>query len=141
MNPKKTIVVDADAIVSQIYPNDSNFLKARTISAKLQKIESRLVYPITAITEAATVLQTKLNSPESALEMTRLIIDSGDQIVEIDKQRLIDSLKYFDSKSSKKNTLFDCIVAAIAEEYKADAIFSFDRFYKTKGFKLADELK
>lgn len=140
MNSKKTIVVDADAIVAQIYPNDSNFLKARTISAKLQKIEAQLLYPITAIIEAATVLQTKLNSPGSALEMTKLIIDSGDQLVEIDKLRLIDSIKYFDPKSSKKNTLFDCIVAAVAGEYKADAIFSFDKFYEKKGFKSTSDL-
>ena len=30
---------------------------------------------------------------------------------------------------------------AVAEEYKADAIFSFDHFYATKGFKLAEDLK
>lgn len=42
---------------------------------------------------------------------------------------------------SKHATLFDGIVAAVAEKYQADAIFSFDKFYKRKGFKLASELK
>jgi len=49
-------------------------------------------------------------------------------------------MQYFSSTTSKKNTLFDCIVAVTAEENKADAIFSFDKFYKRKGFKLASEI-
>ena len=56
----------------------------------------------------------------------------------IDRAPLDDT--YFNPDTSKKNTLFDCTVAAVAEEYKADAIFSFDKFYKSKGFKLASEL-
>lgn len=62
------------------------------------------------------------------------------EVAEINKQTLIHALNYFSPITSKKNTLFDCIVAAVAEEYKADAIFSFDKFYKKKGFKLASEL-
>jgi predicted nucleic acid-binding protein len=61
-------------------------------------------------------------------------------VVEVNKQTLIKASDYFSPKTSKKNTLFDCIVAALAEEYKADAIFSFDRFYSRNGFKLASEL-
>ena len=45
-----------------------------------------------------------------------------------------------DLKRSKHHTLFDAIVAAVAKKYYADAIFSFDKFYKSKGFKLVSEL-
>ncbi len=45
-----------------------------------------------------------------------------------------------DFKKSKHNTLFDAVVAATAKKYQADAIFSFDKFYKKQGFKLASEL-
>jgi len=43
-------------------------------------------------------------------------------------------------KKGKHHTLFDAVVAAVADKYQADAIFSFDKFYKSKGFKLASDL-
>ena len=46
---------------------------------------------------------------------------------------------YFNPKMSKKNTLFDCVVAAVAKKYKVDAIFSFDDFYKKSGFTLTED--
>lgn len=48
--------------------------------------------------------------------------------------------KFFKDKASKKDILFDYIVAAAAEEYKTEAVFSFDKFYKKHNFKLASEL-
>lgn len=66
--------------------------------------------------------------------------DPSIQVVEVNQQMLTTALKYFSPSASKKNTLFDCIVAAVVEEHQADAIFSFDKFYKKEGFKLASEL-
>ncbi|MEK9179518.1 MAG: hypothetical protein AAB893_03555, partial [Patescibacteria group bacterium] len=47
---------------------------------------------------------------------------------------------FFGPQISKHNTLFDCIIAAVAKEYRADAIFSFDKFYRKLGFKLAEDI-
>ena len=47
----------------------------------------------------------------------------------------------FDQTISKKNTLFDAIVAATAESLKAEAIFSFNSWYPKLGFKLVLEMK
>lgn len=66
--------------------------------------------------------------------------EPGIQVVEVNQETIKTAIKYFSPTTSKKNTLFDCIVAGVAEENKADAIFSFDKFYKSKGFKLASEL-
>ena len=135
------VVVDADAIVAQIYTPDSNHSKAVQATKRLAKNKAKVLYPRTAIIEAVTVLQTKLNDKSAARGTALYFTNPNLEIVETNSEIYsIAFNKYFISTKSKKNTLFDCIVAAIAEEYKADAIFSFDHFYKNKGFKLASEL-
>lgn len=52
-----TVVVDADAIVAHAHATDSNHSRALTIARRLGEKEIRLVYPVTAIIEAVTVLQ------------------------------------------------------------------------------------
>ncbi len=135
------VVVDADAIVAQAYPDDSNHKLAVTISELLNNLNAQVIYPASAILEATTVLQGRLSSGATAYGTAEAFTDPNIQIAEVNQTTLRSAIKHFSPTTSKKNTLFDCIVAAVAEEYKADAIFSFDHFYKTKGFKLADELK
>lgn len=141
MNKQPIVVVDADALVAQTNPADIHYQKANTISQNLINMNAQVIYPVTAVAEAATHMQRVLNSTASAHGTVQFMCEPASQVVEVNKQTLVNSLKYFSHSSSKKNTVFDCIVAAVAEEYKADAIFSFDRFYKTKGFKLAEDLK
>lgn len=140
MNKQLVIVVDADAIVAQTDPNDLHHKKAVAISDNLINAGARVLYPITAITEANAHVQRVLNSTATAYGMAKLMTDPLAQVVEVNKETLGAAMNYFSPTASKKNTLFDCIVAAVAEEYDADAIFSFDRFYKQKGFGLASEL-
>ncbi len=137
----KLVVGDADAIVAQANPEDSNHNKAVKIAQELVDSQVRVIYPFTAVMEAITHMQRALNSGATAYGTAQLMIDPAVEVVEVNKQTLTSAVDYFSSKTSKKNTLFDCVVAAIAEEYDADAIFSFDHFYKTKGFTLAEELK
>ncbi len=135
------IVGDADAIIAQTNPDDLHHQKATVISDTLKKKDVQVIYPVTAILEAATHMQRVLSSATSAYETAVFFSNQNIQVVEVNQDTLKDAIKYFDPATSKKNTLFDCIVAVVAEEYKADAIFSFDHFYKTKGFKLAGELR
>lgn len=135
------VVVDADAIVAQAYPDDSNHKLAVSLSEMLNKLDAQVIYPASAILEATTVLQGRLNSGATAYDIAVAFSDPNIQIAEVNQTTLGRAIKHFSPTTSKKNTLFDCIVAAIAEEYKADAIFSFDKFYTTHGFKLAKELK
>ena len=67
-------------------------------------------------------------------------IESG-QVAEVDEEIYSRAVNdFFDASVSKQDTLFDCIVAAVAKKYGAEAIFSFDKFYQKHGFKLASEL-
>lgn len=138
---KSSLVVgDADAIIAQANSEDSNHNEAMRIAQKFIASQVRVIYPVTAVIEAVTHIQRALNSGVTAFGTAQLMIDPAIEIVEVNKQTLTNAINYFSPATSKKNTMFDCVVAATAEEYKADAIFSFDKFYKSKGFKLASEL-
>lgn len=138
---KNSLVVgDADAIVAQANSEDSNHNEAVRIAQEFVSSQVRVIYPVTAVIEAVTHIQRALSNGATAYGTAQLMLDPAVEVVEVSKQTLNNAINYFGPATSKKNTLFDCVVAAIAEEYKADAIFSFDKFYKGKGFKLASEL-
>lgn len=141
MNKPPVIIVDADAIIAQTNPKDIHHQKAEAISQSLIGMNAQVIYPATAVAEAATHMQRVLNSTASAYGTAQLMVEADAQVAEVTKQTLATALKYFSPATSKKNTLFDCIVAAVAQEHEADAIFSFDQFYVKKGFKLAENLK
>lgn len=140
MNDPLKIIVDADAIIAQVNPNDAHHQTATKISEFLTRENAQVIYPATAIAESNAYMQRVLNSTASAYDTAVVFIDPSVQVADVSQETLKNALKYFSPITSKKNTLFDCIVAAVAEDQKADAIFSFDKFYKSKGFKLAGEL-
>lgn len=140
MNKPPVVIVDADAIIAQTNPEDIHHQKAIAISRNLIEMNAQVIYPATAVAEAATHMQRVLNSTASAYGTAQLMTEADAQVAEVNKQTIANALKYFGPTTSKKNTLFDCIVAAIAQEHKADAVFSFDKFYVKRGFKLAENL-
>lgn len=141
MNKSPKVVVDADAIIAQADPNDLHHKTATRISESLVNMNAQVVYPSTAIAEANAYMQRVLNSTASAYGTAVVFANPDVQVAGVNQETIRSAVKYFSPTTSKKNTLFDCIVAAVAEEYDADAIFSFDHFYKSKGFKLAEDLK
>lgn len=135
------VVVDADAIVAQAHPQDSNHQKALQTAENLKNMNAQMIYPITAICEAVTVLQYKLSSTASAYGTAVVFTNPQLQVTEVNQNTIGRTVNnFFKPETSKNNTLFDCIIIDTAEKYKADAIFSFDRYYKKQGFKLAEEL-
>lgn len=140
MNDSPVVVVDADAIVAQASPEDNLHDEAVKIAKKLTQLNAKVLYPVTAITEATTHIQRVLNSGATAYGTAIAFTDPNVNVVEVNQETIKHAMQFFSPTTSKKNTLYDCIVASVAEESKADAIFSFDRFYKSKGFKLASEL-
>ena len=140
MSKPLVIVVDTDAIIAQVKKDDRNHQKAKLTSASLVSLNAQVIYPATTIVETVTFIQRPLNNPPLAYGTAQLMAGSSAQVAEVNQQILNDAMKYFSSTGSKKNTLFDCIVVAIAKKVHADAIFSFDKFYKKQGFKLASEI-
>lgn len=133
------IVVDADAIIAQANPNDANHTKSLFIGGNLSHLQARFIYPASAVAEAVTVLQGRLDNGIAAQALAVSFTNIHMQIAEINQAIIAVALGYFSSSMSKKNTFFDCIVAAVAQKYRADAIFSYDRFYSKKGFAVAED--
>lgn len=141
MNNSPIIIVDADAIIAQTNPDDTHHLRAIDITKRLESLDARILYPITAVLEASAYIQRVLGSTAKAHIVAKLLLESNSEVIEVNKQTYKNALEFFSPKTSKKNTLFDCIIAAIAQEKHADAIFSFDKFYLKSGFKLASDLR
>ncbi len=139
VNKALVVVVDADAIIAQMNPNDIHHKKASAISQYLIENSAQVIYPVTAVVEATTHIQRVLGSTASAYGIAVLMSGIDALVAEVNKQTMTMAIEYFGPKTSKKNTLFDCIVAAVAREHGADAIFSFDKFYTKKGFKLVED--
>ena len=135
-----TIIVDSDGLIGSINPQDSHYIISQKILSKLIKNNSKLIYPATVIAESVTFLQGKFNNSVMAKEVLRLVTENLINIEPVDGKTLRKANIFMNLQGSKHNTLFDCVVAAIAVENNADAIFSFDGFYKKNGFKLASEL-
>ena len=140
MSKQLVVVIDSDAIIAQTNPDDVLHRKTLEVSLKLISLNARILYPTSTLAEASAHIQRVLKDSISAHNVAQTVRNPAFEIVEINQDTLLLALIYFSPTSSKKNTLFDCIVAAVAEEKQADAIFSFDNFYKKKGFKLASEL-
>lgn len=140
MSKPPVVIVDADALIAQVNPEDIHHRKAIKVSKKLVDMNARVIYPATTIAEATAHMQRVLNSTATAYGTVELMTGPAVQVAEVNQRTLVKALEYFSPKTSKKNTLFDCIVASVAKRYEADAIFSFDKFYKKNGFKLASEL-
>jgi len=136
-----TVVVDTDVIIAQAYTKDLHHEKTLKLHHRLLNLNAYALYPATSVAEAITVLQRKISDKTLAYKVALSFTHPNAEILEINQKVLSLAVKkYYNHLTSKKNTLFDCIVAASTDIYKADAIFSFDKFYKKQGFKLASDL-
>ncbi len=140
MNKSLIIVADADAIVAQAIASDSNHNLTLNLGQKLENSRAHVIFPATAITEAITTLQRKFSDPYLAAATLEVFTDSDIVIENVDQEIIREAKKLFDPNASKKNTLFDCVVATMAKIHHADAIFSFDKWYTKLGFKLVSDL-
>jgi predicted nucleic acid-binding protein len=137
----KTVIVDADGLIALFSKDDAHAEKALAILLKLVLEEAKILYPATAIAEATTTLQRKLNKPHLAAQIADLIKENKFPIEPVSEDTLNTAVQYFKPvASSKHNTLFDALVAAVAKKNTADGIFSFDEWYQKQGFKLVSNL-
>ena len=135
-----TIVVDSDALIGLFYDQDAHAQEALEIAQKLQSLNAKLIYPATTIIETVTTLQRKLQRPDVVKQIMALVERTPLIIEPVDTTILAEVLVLFDPDGSKKNTLFDAVVAAIAAKVSAKAIFSFDGWYEKQGFTLARQV-
>lgn len=133
----KIAVGDADSLIALAYQDDANHLKAKKVGEWLLSEGYEIVYPNTAILEAITSLKRALNLPDKAELINRQYQQGAFTVEYIGEEIQRGASQRFGKGGSKKNTIFDAVVAETAVWLKADYIFSFDSWYPKEGFKLA----
>lgn len=133
---KKIAVGDADSLIALIYKEDANHVRAKEASDWFSSEQYEIIYPNTAILEAIIALKRSLNLVSEAHFLNRQYLEGNFLVEFINEEIQRKASLRFEKTVSKKNTIFDCLVAEIALELKADYIFSFDKWYIKEGFNL-----
>ncbi len=136
----KKVVIDSDAIYAIYNLNDPLHSRAIKTLQWLNNNHFQLIYPTSVIFEVMSLFQRVLSTPSVTMKMAELISRDLLIIYIIDVELLKESAAIFKPAGSKKNTLVDCSVVAIAKKIKVDGVFSYDEFYKKQGLKLAEDL-
>src|SRR3990167_9357390 len=137
---RQICITDSDFLISIIKGDDENHDLSLAITKKLISEEARILYPVSAIVEAATALSRKYNLPQLAQDLLKTYRDPGMEIIGVDPEAFINSINFFNPKTTKQNTPFDSLILSLAAQQRADTILSYDGFYKGKGVKLAKDL-
>jgi predicted nucleic acid-binding protein len=140
MNKVKSVVVDSDAIFALYNPNDSLNTKATYTFQELIAQKFQLIYPTSVIFEIISLFQRVLPTPTVTSKLIDMIKNDEILIYIVDNKLLSESAGIFKPSGSKKNTLVDCSVVAVAKKIKADGVFAYDEFYTKQGLKLAEDL-
>lgn len=136
----KTVVVDSDSIFAIYNPNDPLNTQATQVFQQLISQGFQLIYPTSVLFEIISLFQRVLPTPLVTAKLIEMIKNEQLLIYVVDIETLKDSAAKFRPAGSKKNTLVDCSVAAIAKKIKADGVFAYDSFYTKQGLKLAKDL-
>ena len=140
MGKQFLLIADADIIIAQAYVDDANHQQTMDLTTQLIENGAHILFPATAIAEAITTMQRKLSNPQLAGATLDLFSDQTMTIEAVDQEIIREAKTLFNPLGSKKNTLFDCIVATLAKKHNADAIFSFDGWYEKLGYTLVKDL-
>ena len=135
----RLVVGDADGLVALADEQDANHLKAQRISEWLLNKGYEIIFPNTAILEAITALKRAKSLPEKAHLINRQYQAGAFLIEFINDEIQLKASQRFEKTISKKNTIFDAVVAETAIKLDADYIFSFDSWYLKEGFKFVPE--
>src|SRR3989344_3082326 len=134
------VIGDADVLIALYMEEDGHYNEASKTSNYLHTKGYSVIFPDTAIVEAITSFQRKFSSPKLAGILTDQYKKGVFAVEYVDENIMQLAADLFNPKSSKKNTFFDAIVASVAKSLNADAIFSFDNWYRKIGFRLASDL-
>lgn len=138
---RKIVVGDADILVALAFEGDNNHEKVKEIARGLREKLYDVYFPNTAILEAITALRRGLSQPSKAYLINRQYQQGAFDVIYVDEEIQLKASKLFGEKAnSKQNTIFDALVATIAEKESADGIFSFDNWYAKLGFTSASDL-
>jgi len=120
------VLVDSDAFVGWIWPNDAHHRRAGLIFDSLRGKHRRLVTTSLVVAETATVL-----SHRDGQAVARLFLDEvgAYPIIHIDETLHRQAIELFKAQDVKGTSLTDCANVVVMKRFGIPRIFSFDRVY------------
>ncbi len=134
------VVLDSDALIALLHGGDALADRAQRTLDKLTDLGAELICPASTFAEVATTMQRKLSNGQLAADIVDILLAGDIDIAPIDAALLQQAAKLYSPTGSKQHTFFDALVLAVAKSVKADAIFSFDKWYVGQGMQLAENL-
>lgn len=135
-----TVIVDSDALIGLINETDKLHDRCLEVSQFLSLNSCGTVVPYPIVLEAATTLsRTGVARPDLAAKLLQDYATIEDEpTYDSDVSGLV--ARFYNPKTSKKNTPFDHYVLALAKKNNIQYVFSFDSFYKKNGLTLIEDL-
>jgi predicted nucleic acid-binding protein len=139
----QVVIVDSDALIALFNKDDANAQKAEKLFQMLYEEKARLIYPATTLVETIDTMQRKLKKHAEAAQIIKLIATAQfaiESIEPINGQCIKEAAHFFEAGKTKRTTLADAVVAAVAKRNNTKLIASFDEWYEDQGFILATKM-
>src|SRR3990167_10276774 len=114
----KIVVVDSDSIFAIYNPNDPLNTRATQTFQQLIAQGFQLIYPTSVLFEVISLFQRVLPTPTVTTKLIDMIKNDALLIQTIDSELLRKSAAIFKPAGSRRNTLIDCSVVAVAKKIK-----------------------
>ncbi len=133
--PHDKVLLDADALVAAANVEDSNHHTATIFLSYIETHRYKKYMSNLVIYEIANVLSIRA-SQKLAVQFLDSIFTSDIEIIYIDEAHTHAAVQKFKTYAKKNVSFVDCCNLTLIEEYQIEKIFSFDKFYKDKLFKI-----
>lgn len=131
------ILVDADAFIGLLSPEDLLHQKVLSLTSKLMRVDADIQYFCTweVVVEAATKLRYRLGKKHAQLFL-EYIEKIKSTIIYPTHASTDQALAHFFEIKTKDISLTDAANIAVMKDLNLDAIFSFDKIYVKNGLTL-----
>jgi predicted nucleic acid-binding protein len=135
---KFEVLVDSDAFVGWVYPDDKHFHRASEIFEKFKKQGLSLVTTSFVVSETATVLSYKVGQALAKFFLEEVIKKGSFPVIHITEDLQEKAIETFSQQTQRGTSVVDCANVAVMRKFQIPTIFSFDQIYAKKfGVKMA----
>jgi len=132
-------LVDSDAFVGRMYPDDIHHQRAKHIFKSLEGQGKLLVTTSLVIGEAATVLSHR-KGQSLARSFLELIEKARLPVIHVTEDLQEEAISIFKKQDTRGTSATDCANVAVARRFYIPTIFGFDKVYpKSFGLELVSD--
>jgi predicted nucleic acid-binding protein len=130
-NISSQVLVDSDAFIAWIRPDDILHSQASDIFRDLQQRRTQLVTTSMVVMETATVLSHR-DGQAIATRFLDLLDQTQLPMIYLDEGMQRETLALFRSHNSRGISAVDCANIVVMKRLEIEQIFSFDKFYSNR---------